>query len=284
MRQCHWLELLSDYDCEICYHPGKANVVANTLSRKEQNKPLWVRALVMTIGLDLPKQILEAQIEARKLENLKSEDVGGMLIENPKDPEKPRNEKLEPRVDKTLCLNKRSWLPCYGVLRTLIMHEPHKSKYFVHPGSDNVTNRQFQIANLARLVGLGLSGFKSKALMRSTWKGWEGLETVGDTGVMVLAIKDIFSKVRRRSCVGNHVVHMSYLEVYNEAVRDLLSPGRPLALREDKQTVTLADRKMYYSVVMVLLQQGNLNRLQNRLEPMKHLRAPMPFFRLGYDM
>ncbi|GJS64930.1 putative reverse transcriptase domain-containing protein [Tanacetum coccineum] len=79
MRQPHWLELLSDYDCEIHYHLGKANVVADALSRKEQNKPLRVRALVMTIGLNLPKQILEAQIEAQKLENIKNEDVGGMI-------------------------------------------------------------------------------------------------------------------------------------------------------------------------------------------------------------
>ncbi|GKB61143.1 putative reverse transcriptase domain-containing protein [Tanacetum coccineum] len=92
MRQRRWLELLSDYDCEIRYHPGKANVVADVLSRKER-EPLRVQALVMTIGLDLPKQILEAQTKARKPENLKSEDVGGMLIENSKDPEKPRKEK-----------------------------------------------------------------------------------------------------------------------------------------------------------------------------------------------
>ncbi|GJS69966.1 putative reverse transcriptase domain-containing protein [Tanacetum coccineum] len=138
MRQRRWLELVSDYDCEIRYHPGKENVVADALSKKERIKPLRVRALVMTIGLDLPKQILEAQIKARKLENLKSEDVGGMLIENSKDPEKPRKEKLEPRADGTLCLNTRSWLPRYGDLRTLIMHESHKSKYSVHPGSDKM--------------------------------------------------------------------------------------------------------------------------------------------------
>ncbi|GJW09203.1 putative reverse transcriptase domain-containing protein [Tanacetum coccineum] len=66
MRQHHWLELLSDYDCEIRYQPVKVNVVANALSRKEQSKPLRVRALVMTIGLDLPKQILNAQTKAHK--------------------------------------------------------------------------------------------------------------------------------------------------------------------------------------------------------------------------
>ncbi|GJR58241.1 putative reverse transcriptase domain-containing protein [Tanacetum coccineum] len=86
----------------------------------------------MTIGLDLPKQILEAQIEAQKPENIKNEDVGGMIRKDiPK-------EKLEPRADGTLCLNGRSWLPCYGDLRTVIMHESHKSKYSIHLGSDKM--------------------------------------------------------------------------------------------------------------------------------------------------
>ncbi|GJS92566.1 putative reverse transcriptase domain-containing protein [Tanacetum coccineum] len=83
MRQCRWLELLSDYDCEIRYHPGKVNVVADALSRKEQNKPL------------------------QKPENFKKEDVGGMIR---KDISK---EKLEPRVDETLCLNGRSDIATY---------------------------------------------------------------------------------------------------------------------------------------------------------------------------
>ncbi|GJW61574.1 putative reverse transcriptase domain-containing protein [Tanacetum coccineum] len=104
----------------------------------KEREPLRVWALVMTIGLDLPKNILKAQTEARKQKNIKSEDVGGMLIENSKDPEKFRTEKLEPRVDGTLCLNGRSWLPCYGNLRTVIMHESHKLKYSIHPGSDKI--------------------------------------------------------------------------------------------------------------------------------------------------
>ncbi|GJW58054.1 putative reverse transcriptase domain-containing protein [Tanacetum coccineum] len=145
MRQRRWLELLSDYDCEIRYHPGKANVVADALSRKER-EPLRVRALVMTIGLDLPKQILNAQTEARKLENIKKEDVGGMLVENSKDPEKFRTEKLEPRTDGTLCLNGRSWLPCYGDLRTVIMHESQSLDMSTayHPETDGQSARTIQ--------------------------------------------------------------------------------------------------------------------------------------------
>ncbi|GKB88184.1 putative reverse transcriptase domain-containing protein [Tanacetum coccineum] len=122
----HYLyELLSDYDCEIRYHLGKANVVADDLSRKE-GKPLRVQALVMTIWLNLPKQFLSAQSKARKEENFINEDFHGMI------------NKLEPRADGTLCLNNRSWIPCLGELRALIMHESHKSKYFIHPGLDKM--------------------------------------------------------------------------------------------------------------------------------------------------
>ncbi|GJZ83364.1 putative reverse transcriptase domain-containing protein [Tanacetum coccineum] len=74
MRQRRWLELLSDYDCEIHYRPGKANVVANALSLKERIKPLQVRALVLTTSLNLLVQILNAQVEARKEENYRTED------------------------------------------------------------------------------------------------------------------------------------------------------------------------------------------------------------------
>nr|GFC99431.1 putative reverse transcriptase domain-containing protein [Tanacetum cinerariifolium] len=108
----------------------KANFVVDTLSRKEREPPLRVRALVMTICLDLPRQILNAQTEARTPENIEKEDVG--------DPEKVRTEKLEPRADGTLCLNGRSWLPCYGDLRTVIKQDSHKSKYSIHPGPDKM--------------------------------------------------------------------------------------------------------------------------------------------------
>nr|GEV21797.1 putative reverse transcriptase domain-containing protein [Tanacetum cinerariifolium] len=170
MRQRRWLELLSDYDCELRYHPGKANVVTDALSRKERIKPLRVRALVMTIGFELPKQILNAQTDARKPKNIKNEDDGGMLIENSKDSEKLIMEKLEPRADGTLCLNGRSWSSCYGDLRTVIMHESHKSKYFIHPGSDKMYQDMKKLywwpnikANIATYVRKCLTCAKVKA-------------------------------------------------------------------------------------------------------------------------
>ncbi|GKF52184.1 hypothetical protein Tco_0148651, partial [Tanacetum coccineum] len=72
MRQRRWLESLADFDCEIHYLPGKENVVADALSRKKQIKPLLVRSLVMTIYPKLPSQILKAQTEALKEENIKA--------------------------------------------------------------------------------------------------------------------------------------------------------------------------------------------------------------------
>ncbi|GJR01244.1 putative reverse transcriptase domain-containing protein [Tanacetum coccineum] len=128
MRQRRWLELLPDYDCEIRYHPGKANVVADALSRKEQKqiKPLRVRSLIMTLHPKLPTQILEAQTKAIKEENIKTKNLRGM------------NKSFEIRPDGTRCIKNRSWLPLFGGLRDLIMHESHKSKYSIHPGSDKM--------------------------------------------------------------------------------------------------------------------------------------------------
>ncbi|GKC14063.1 putative reverse transcriptase domain-containing protein, partial [Tanacetum coccineum] len=106
-------------------------------------------------------QFLEAQTKARKPENLKAEDVGGMLVETSRESENPRKEKLEPRADRTLSLNNKSWLMCYGDLRTLIMHESHKSKYYVHPGSNkmsklNTKNHLVSWCNLRFLSGSGI--------------------------------------------------------------------------------------------------------------------------------
>ncbi|GJS35108.1 putative reverse transcriptase domain-containing protein [Tanacetum coccineum] len=126
MRQRHWLELLADYDCEIRYHPGKANVVADALSQKERIKPLRVRSLVMTIHPNLPSQILKAQTEALKEENIKAENLRRM------------DKTFEIHPDGTRCIKNRSWLLLFGNLRDLIMHESRKSKYSIHLGSDKM--------------------------------------------------------------------------------------------------------------------------------------------------
>ncbi|GJU44888.1 putative reverse transcriptase domain-containing protein [Tanacetum coccineum] len=123
MRQRRWLELLADYDCEICYHLEKANVVEDALSRI---KPLRIRSLVMTIHPKLPSQILESQTKAIKEENIKGENLRGM------------DKAFEVRPDGTRCIKNRSWLPFFGNLRDLIMHESHKSNYSIHPGSDKM--------------------------------------------------------------------------------------------------------------------------------------------------
>nr|GEZ47011.1 putative reverse transcriptase domain-containing protein [Tanacetum cinerariifolium] len=79
MRQRRWIELLSDYDCEIHYHPGKGNVVADALRQKDR-EPLRVRSLVMTVHTNLPKKILEAQTEAMKEENIKAQNLGSHTL------------------------------------------------------------------------------------------------------------------------------------------------------------------------------------------------------------
>ncbi|GKE53689.1 putative reverse transcriptase domain-containing protein [Tanacetum coccineum] len=122
-----WIEILSDYDCEIRYHPGKANVVVDALSRKERERPLRVRSLVMTVHVNLPEQIRNAQTEAMKKENVKAENLGRLI--------KPI---FEIRSDGIRYFYKRIWLPLFRGLRDLIMHESHKSKYSIHLGSDKM--------------------------------------------------------------------------------------------------------------------------------------------------
>ncbi|GKA60123.1 putative reverse transcriptase domain-containing protein [Tanacetum coccineum] len=76
MRQRRWIELLSDYDCVIRYHPGKANVVADALSRKDK-EPIRVRALVVMVHNNLPEQIRNVQVEVCKEENIGAEGFHG---------------------------------------------------------------------------------------------------------------------------------------------------------------------------------------------------------------
>ncbi|GJY77309.1 putative reverse transcriptase domain-containing protein, partial [Tanacetum coccineum] len=117
------IELFSDYDYEIRYHLGKVNVVPDALSRKERVKPKRVIAMNMTLQSSINDRILAVQKEA-------SDESAGL--------QKGLNEMIELRSDVALYYLDRIWVPLKGDVRTLIMDEAYKSKYFVYPGADKM--------------------------------------------------------------------------------------------------------------------------------------------------
>nr|GFB07596.1 putative reverse transcriptase domain-containing protein [Tanacetum cinerariifolium]GFB15488.1 putative reverse transcriptase domain-containing protein [Tanacetum cinerariifolium] len=116
MHQKRWIELLNDYECEIKYHRGKANVVTDALSKKERLKMRRVRTMSMAIHSGLKTKILEAQREVAKDLKAPAKWLQGL------------DTKLKNRGDGAIYFGERKWIPSVGVIRKLIMDEAHTSK------------------------------------------------------------------------------------------------------------------------------------------------------------
>ncbi|GKF01634.1 putative reverse transcriptase domain-containing protein [Tanacetum coccineum] len=126
MRQRKWIELFSDYDYEIRYHPGKANVVADALSRKERVKPKRVQAMSMTIQSSMKEKLLAAQNKATKEHNVPAEILGDL------------DQQMEKKGDGGLYFMDRIWVPLIGNAMTIIMDKDHATGYSIHPGADKM--------------------------------------------------------------------------------------------------------------------------------------------------
>ncbi|KAI3677796.1 hypothetical protein L6452_37066 [Arctium lappa] len=121
MRQRRWMELLSDYDCEILYHPGKANVVADALSRKERGETTKVVAYRVDVVSNFLEEVIKYQEEVASKENWKSERIVGIV----------NSLVVDNRGVK--CFNKRVWIPNVGELRKRVLEEVHKSPEHQRP-------------------------------------------------------------------------------------------------------------------------------------------------------
>ncbi|GJZ31928.1 putative reverse transcriptase domain-containing protein, partial [Tanacetum coccineum] len=109
-----------------CDASHKGECSGRCFESKRTDQAITSSSLSYDYWFESSRANFNAQTEAKKAKNMNTKDLGGMI------------KKLEPRGDRTLCLKNRSWLPCFGDLRALIMHESHNSKYSIHPSSDKM--------------------------------------------------------------------------------------------------------------------------------------------------
>ncbi|KAK4750786.1 hypothetical protein SAY87_004268 [Trapa incisa] len=235
---------------------------------KQADPPMVARRLSMGVGGALNRNPQETEkLEAAEERSVPSESRILVFVRL-----RPMGKK-EKEVGSRCCVRivnrKDVYLTEFANENDYLRLKRLRGRHFTFDASfpDTTTQQEVYFTTTADLVESVLQGRNGSVFCygaTGAGKTYTMVGTMGNPGVMVLAIKDLFTKVRQRSCDGNHAVHLSYLEVYNETVRDLLSPGRPLVLREDKQGIVAAGLTQYraYSTdeVMALLLQGNQNR------------------------
>nr|GEX33125.1 hypothetical protein [Tanacetum cinerariifolium] len=218
-----WIELLSDYECEIKYHLGKANVVADALSKKERLKPRRVRAMSMTIQSGLKAKILEAQREASKDLKAPTKWLKGLETH------------FERRDDGRIYFFDQIWISSVGGIRKLIMDEAHTSRYLVHLGVDKMYYDlrdlywwPYMKRDIAEYVSKSLTLSKSTHFLpiRKDYKTKKLAriyinEIVARHGVPVSIISDHDGRFTSHLCWDTHLllVEFSYNNSYHKSIK-----------------------------------------------------------------
>ncbi|GKE12688.1 putative reverse transcriptase domain-containing protein, partial [Tanacetum coccineum] len=193
-------KLFSDYECEIRYHPGKANVVVDALSRKERVKPKRVREIAMTIQSGVKIMILAAQSEAFKEENAPAERLQGL------------DQQMERKEDEILYFMDRIWVLLVGGVRTIIMDEAHKTRLIEPELVQEMTDK------VSPWKGVICFGKKGKLAPRYVGP-FEILERIGPVAYWLRlpkelsSVHDIFHVSNLKKCLADANLHVPLDEI-----------------------------------------------------------------------
>ncbi|KAI3824938.1 hypothetical protein L1987_06411 [Smallanthus sonchifolius] len=229
MRQMRWLGILKDYDCEIIYHPGKADVVAHALRRKDMPTPIRVKACQLVVTPDVMTDIEKVQTEALKDGNIKKERMVG------------QHDKLKYT---TLGVRTRFgwvWIPMAGELRTKILDEAHKSRYSIHPGATKMyqdQKKEYRWPGMKNDVTKYVSKCLTCSQLPRTTKGHDTIWAIIDRltkSAHFLPIREMFSSER--------LAKVFIIEV-------VAQHGVPLSIVSDRDTrFTLMFQKSFHEAM-----------------------------------